>query len=277
MAFAPHLCAQTYSDVLRRTQTYSIYSCRVLEHPHLCAQTGASRAFRACVGQADAQGASCQAATRPLSLESLWSEQKELKVKGLESLWSEKKELKELKVKCGWPAAGLRQSNICGWPAAGLRQSNMLEKLHKTQSPRRFQHTLYCTRTHTHTAPHTHPASPKQAAAYTHRPQCRPCTRTHTQKQKQKHTQKQRAKRARLYTHTHAETEAETHAETEREESKAANSSIQFDPVRSSSIRPRRACETLGGLPDRGREELVEERDVARCCAPAYTNLSLAT
>ena len=98
----PHLCAQTYSDVLRRTQTYSIYSCRVLEHPHLCAQTGASRAFRACVGQADAQGASCQAATRPLSLESLWSEQKELKVKGLESLWSEKK---ELKVKCGWPAA----------------------------------------------------------------------------------------------------------------------------------------------------------------------------
>ena len=133
---------------------------------HLCAQTGASRAFRACVGQADAQGASCQAATRPLSLESLWSEQKELKVKGLESLWSEKK---ELKVKCGWPAAGLRQSNICGWPAAGLRQSNMLEKLHKTQSPRRFQHTLYCTRTHTHTAPHTHPASPKQAAAYTHR------------------------------------------------------------------------------------------------------------
>ena len=160
---------QTYSDVLRRTQTYSIYSCRVLEHPHLCAQTGASRAFRACVGQADAQGASCQAATRPLSLESLWSEQKELKVKGLESLWSEKKELKELKVKCGWPAAGLRQSNICGWPAAGLRQSNMLEKLHKTQSPRRFQHTLYCTRTHTHTAPHTHPASPKQAAAYTHR------------------------------------------------------------------------------------------------------------
>ena len=131
--------------------------------PHLCAQTGASRAFRACVGQADAQGASCQAATRPLSLESLWSEQK---VKGLESLWSEKK---ELKVKCGWPAAGLRQSNICGWPAAGLRQSNMLEKLHKTQSPRRFQHTLYCTRTHTHTAPHTHPASPKQAAAYTHR------------------------------------------------------------------------------------------------------------
>ena len=61
---------------------------------------------------------------------------------------------------------------------------------------------------------------------------------------------------------------------------KAANSSIQFDPVRSSSIRPRRACETLGGLPDRGREELVEERDVARCCAPAYTNLtnlSLAT
>ena len=153
----PHLCAQTYSDVLRRTQTYSIYSCRVLEHPHLCAQTGASRAFRACVGQADAQGASCQAATRPLSLESLWSEQKELKVKGLESLWSEKKELKELKVKCGWPAAvkharkapqnpvptalstrfqhafkelkvkcgwpaaGLRQSNICGWPAAGLR------------------------------------------------------------------------------------------------------------------------------------------------------------
>ena len=37
---------------------------------------------------------------------------------------------------------------------------------------------------------------------------------------------------------------------------------------------------TLGGLPDRGREELVEERDVARCCAPAYTNLtnlSLAT
>ena len=75
---------------------------------------------------------------------------------GLESLWSEQKELKELKVKCGWPAAG-------------LRQSNMLEKLHKTQSPRRFQHTLYCTRTHTHTAPHTHPASPKQAAAYTHR------------------------------------------------------------------------------------------------------------
>ena len=51
------------------------------------------------VGQADAQGASCQAATRPLSLESLWSEQKELKVKGLESLWSEQKELKELKVK----------------------------------------------------------------------------------------------------------------------------------------------------------------------------------
>ena len=77
---------------------------------------------------------------RSSRLESLWSEQKELKVKGLESLWSEKKELKELKVKCGWPAAGLRQSNICGWPAAGLRQSNMLEKLHKTQSPRRFQH-----------------------------------------------------------------------------------------------------------------------------------------
>ena len=70
----------------------------------------------------------------------------------------------------GWPAAVKHQtSNICGWPAAGLRQSNMLEKLHKTQSPRRFQHTLYCTRTHTHTAPHTHPASPKQAAAYTHR------------------------------------------------------------------------------------------------------------
>ena len=49
----------------------------------------------------------------------------------------------------GWPAAVKHQtSNICGWPAAGLRQSNMLEKLHKTQSPRRFQHTLYCTRTH---------------------------------------------------------------------------------------------------------------------------------
>ena len=72
-------------------------------------------------------------------LESLWSEQK---VKGrlwrdsmLESLWSEQK------VKCGWPAAVI-------W------KSNMLEKLHKTQSPRRFQHTLYslyslyCTRTH---------------------------------------------------------------------------------------------------------------------------------
>ena len=115
---AQAICAlrrtQTYSDVLRRTQTYSIYSCRVLEHPHLCAQTGASRAFRACVGQADAQGASCQAATRPLSLESLWSEQKELKVKGLESLWSEKKELKELKVKCGWPAAVKHLRLACG-------------------------------------------------------------------------------------------------------------------------------------------------------------------
>ena len=42
---------------------------------------------------------------RSSRLESLWSEQKELKelkVKGLESLWSEQKELKELKVKCGW-------------------------------------------------------------------------------------------------------------------------------------------------------------------------------
>ena len=161
------------SDVLRRTQTYSIYSCRVLEHPHLCAQTGASRAFRACVGQADAQGASCQAATRPLSLESLWSEQKELKVKGLESLWSEKKELKELKVKCGWPAAGLRQSNICGWPAAGLR--------------------LAC----------GWPAAVKHARKAPQNP-----VRIH--------------QGVRLPT--------------------VRSSSIQFDPVRSSSIRPRRAC-----------------------------------
>ena len=156
----------------------------------------------------------------------------------------------------------------------------MLEKLHKTQSPRRFQHTLYCTRTHTHTRiqhrrnkqQHTRTGlSVGLVHAHTRRNRSRNtrrnrerreqgCTRTHTQKQKQKHTQKQREKRARLPT--------------------VRSSSIQFDPVRSSSIRPRRACETLGGLPDRGREELVEERDVARCCAPAYTNLtnlSLAT
>ena len=75
----------------------------------------------------------------------------------------------EVRLACGWPAAVKHLRLACGWPAAGLRQSNMLEKLHKTQPPRRFQHTLYCTRTHTHTAPHTHPASPKQAAAYTHR------------------------------------------------------------------------------------------------------------
>ena len=169
--------------------------------PHLCAQTGASRAFRACVGQADAQGASCQAATRPLSLESLWSEQKELKVKGLESLWSEKK---ELKVKCGWPAAGLRQSNICGWPAAGLRQSNMLEKLHKTQSPRRFQHTLYCTRTH---------------------------TRIQHRRNKQQHTRTGLSVGL-----VHAHTRRNRSRNTRRNRERREQGCQQFDPVRSSSI-----------------------------------------
>ena len=159
------------SDVLRRTQTYSIYSCRVLEHPHLCAQTGASRAFRACVGQADAQGASCQAATRPLSLESLWSEQKELKVKGLESLWSEKK---ELKVKCGWPAAGLRQSNICGWPAAGLRLACGWPAAvkHARKAPQNPVPTALSTHfvlyTHTHTHGATHASSIAETSSSIH-------------------------------------------------------------------------------------------------------------
>ena len=148
------------SDVLRRTQTYSIYSCRVLEHPHLCAQTGASRAFRACVGQADAQGASCQAATRPLSLESLWSEQKELKVKGLESLWSEKK---ELKVKCGWPAAVKHLRLACGWPAAVKHARKAPQNPVPTALSTHF--VLY---THTHTHGATHASSIAETSSSIH-------------------------------------------------------------------------------------------------------------
>ena len=147
----PRICA------LRRTQTYS---CRVLEHPHLCAQMGASRAFRACVGQADAQGASCQAATRPLSLESLWSEQKELKVKGLESLWSEKK---ELKVKCGWPAAVKHLRLACGWPAAVKHARKAPQNPVPTALSTHF--VLY---THTHTHGATHASSIAETSSSIH-------------------------------------------------------------------------------------------------------------